>query len=245
MDTLDTIKSLGLSDKEARVYVMILEHGPSSPQEISNTSGLKRPTVYVILGELMNRGIASFIPYSKKKMYRVISPDELFQNVENKIKSAKERLPEIKSLQKSDSEKPYTLFFDGVEGIKQIMSYKLEEMQNDELLHFMSTTSKKTIDLFGGFREYNKELKNKKISMRGITPSDSSLKTYRKEDKEFGREVKEVDLQEYKSNVSIEMGKTWVKIVDLYNLQGIIIQNETITRSLKQIFEMVYSRLEK
>jgi len=245
MDTLSIIKLLGLSDKEARVYVAILEQGPSSPQEISHISGLKRPTVYVILGELMERGIVSFIPYSKKKMYRVISPDELFQNVENKIKIVKEKLPEIKSLQKSDSEKPYTLFFDGVEGIKQIMSYKLEEMQNDELLHFMSITSKKTIDLFEGFREYNRELRNKKISMRGITPSDSLLKTYRKEDKEFGREVKEVDLHEYKSNVSIEMGKTWVKIVDLYNLQGIIIQNETITRSLKQIFEMIWKRLEK
>lgn len=245
MDTLNTIKSLGLSDKEARVYIMILEHGPSSPQEISHISGLKRPTVYVILGELMKQGIASFIPYSKKKMYRVISPDELFEKVENKIKAVKEKLPEIKSLQKSELEKPYTLFFDGVEGIKQIMDYKLEEIQNDEVLHFMSTTSKKTIDLFEGFKEYNKELRDKNISVRGITPSDPILKTYRKEDKEFGRQVKEVNLQEYKSNVSIEMGKTWVKIVDLYNLQGIIIQNETITKALKQIFEMVYSRLEK
>lgn len=246
MDILKTLKTVGLNEKEALVYKAILENGPSSPQEISRLSGLKRPTTYVILSELVYKGISFLIPYSQKKIYRVISPEELLKKVEEKIKIVREQLPELQALQKSETEeKPYVLFFDGVDGIKQIMDYKLEEVKNGEILHFMSTTSKKVIDLFEGFAEYNEELLGKNISVRGISPNDPILKMYRKEDEEYNRQVKELNLQEYKSNVSIEIGKTWVKMADFYNLQGIVIQNKTIAESLKQIFEMTWKRLEK
>lgn len=198
------------------------------------------------MNELVYKGVAFLIPYSEKKIYRIVSPEELLKNVEEKVKIAREKLPELQALQKNETEeKPYVLFFDGVDGIKQIMDYKLEEVKNDEILHFMSTTSKKVIDLFEGFAEYNEELMSKNISVRGISPNDPILKIYRKEDGEYNRQVKELNLQEYKSNVSIEIGKTWVKIADFYNLQGIVIQNKTIAESLKQIFEMTWKRLKK
>ncbi len=246
MDTLKILKTVGLNQKEALVYKAILENGPSSPQEVSHLSGLKRPTTYVILNKLVYQSIVFLIPYSEKKIYRIISPKELLDRMECKIEIVKEKIPELQALQKNETgEKPYVLLFDGVEGVKQIMNYKLEEMENNEILHFMSTASKKVINLFEGFTEYNSRLKKKNISVRGISPSNSILKIYRNEDQKFNRQIKELNLKEYKSNVSIEIGKTWVKITDLYNLQGIVIQNKIITQSLKQIFEIIWKRLEK
>ena len=53
------IKKLGLSDKEAKVYLTVLELGQAPVAEISVHSGVVRVTVYVILEELKKKGLVS------------------------------------------------------------------------------------------------------------------------------------------------------------------------------------------
>ncbi|MBI2446316.1 MAG: hypothetical protein HYV51_00660 [Parcubacteria group bacterium] len=53
------IKKIGLSDKETKVYLAILELGQAPVAEIAAHSGVVRVTVYVILEELKKKGLIS------------------------------------------------------------------------------------------------------------------------------------------------------------------------------------------
>ena len=56
---LDTLKNLGLTDNESQVYFAALGMGPTSVQEISSQSGVKRTSVYSIIRDLQSMGLMS------------------------------------------------------------------------------------------------------------------------------------------------------------------------------------------
>ena len=51
------LKELGFTDKEIEVYVTLLEQGRLTPAIIALSTGIKRPTVYGILKELIKKGV--------------------------------------------------------------------------------------------------------------------------------------------------------------------------------------------
>ena len=87
--TIEALQNIGLSEKEAKVYLALLQLGRTSAYAVAEKSGLKKPTAYVILGELMHKGLALKIPRNKKQLFIAKQPDEFFALVEERLNSAK------------------------------------------------------------------------------------------------------------------------------------------------------------
>ena len=68
---------LGLTDKEAGVYLAMLELGPASVQEIARKSGVNRSTSYLTIEALKERGLASSSTRGKKMLFTAESPSRL------------------------------------------------------------------------------------------------------------------------------------------------------------------------
>jgi len=242
MELQEAIESLGLSEKEAKIYLALLGAGASSAYGIAVRSGLKRPTTYVILDDLVRRGVVLLVPRSKKKLYRARDPQFLFERAEKKFKEAKAKLPEIEARAKQESYKPRTLYFEGIEGVKEVLNYHTKELAGGEIKGFYAKTSPEIMKKFDNYKEYNENLKKNNIKLRGIAPKDPSLSSFRKTDKEFRREFKEIPKEEYSSEVAIEIGKDFVRFFDPVNLQGLVIDNPAIAKTMNQIFEMVWKK---
>ena len=54
---LDTLVSLGINEKSARIFLAALSLGTATAQNIANGAGLKRPTAYLHLQELLKMGL--------------------------------------------------------------------------------------------------------------------------------------------------------------------------------------------
>ena len=241
MEIIEALQNLNLSEKEAKVYMALLGLGEATAYAIAHKSGLKKPTTYVVIDELIKKGLATKVPRVKKSIYTAKSPEDLLAEAENRLRIVKEKLPEMQALVKGQKKKPRVYFFEGLQGSKQAMQYGLKRMKGQEMVAFWATARKETIEQFDYFKDFNDTLKSLNISLRGVAPSDPVLKEFRKADKEYKRNVKTISTKEYNPTVSIELGDSFVKIQDFDNLQNIIIENENITNSLKQIFEMVWS----
>ena len=57
--TKEKLQELGLSEKEARVYLALFELGPSVVSGLAKKAGINRSTTYVILETLAKRGLVS------------------------------------------------------------------------------------------------------------------------------------------------------------------------------------------
>lgn len=240
MSPTQAIEYLGFNEKEAKVYLALLSLGQASVYAIADTSGLKRPTAYVIIDELEKKGAVSRVLRTRKQQYKAKSPDELISEAENRLNLVKHHLPEIKALVKEEETKPRVMFFEGMHGLNKTLMYGLKQMKGKEIQGFYATNSKETLEKFGHFKEFNEKVKDACITLRGLAPNDPQIEEFRKTDKEYGHTFKILPMTDYSPTVSIEMGEGFVKIQDWENLQALIIENKNITKTLKQIFELVW-----
>ncbi len=120
MEISDVLNQTGLNQKQAGVYLALLELGTASVQLIAAKAGLKRPTTYLILDELQQKGIVSIIPRAKKALYTAESPEKLIYDLRKKEELLKSTMPNLLALFNAKKEKPNVQLFEGKEGVKQI-----------------------------------------------------------------------------------------------------------------------------
>lgn len=119
------LKSVGLADKESKVYLASLELGPATAQQISQKAGVNRATTYVQIELLTEKGLMSSFEKGKKTFFNAESPEFLLKLVEkekNQIVEKENTLKgifgELKDLFEYAGERPVVRFFEGKEGLK-------------------------------------------------------------------------------------------------------------------------------
>ena len=140
LEYIEKLQDIGLNDKQARAYLALLELGRGSAASVASKSGLKPPTAYVILKELIARGFVRRIPKAKKQLFIAESPDVALTLFEERIAGFKEAIPGLDALAKGiGTLKTRTLFFEGMSGMRNAYMYRRDELKNSEYLAYFAT----------------------------------------------------------------------------------------------------------
>jgi len=121
------LENTGLSDKQTAVLGVLLENGGSMlVASIARAAKLNRTTVYDILNELVDKGLASKVKKEGAFRYQSIAPESLPSYVERRrdaLEESKRELaelvPQIKLMQSKGRALPKVQFFEGQEGMQQ------------------------------------------------------------------------------------------------------------------------------
>ena len=173
---LNKLKDIGLSEKEAKVYLGMLELGPATVLEISAKAEINRPTTYLQIESLKKRGLVSTQIKGKKQLFMAESPEQLDillerekKILEQKQGELKEILPELESLFRTSDSKPVVRFFEGKEGLMKILEEFLKT-KNKPILGIAAIEPK--YEIFPDILEdYSKRRVSKKINSRVIYTS--------------------------------------------------------------------------
>ena len=118
--------SLNFSEKEASVYLALLELGKGTVSQIARKANINRTHGYNILDILVNKGLANISGKEPKQEYVAESPDKIKDMVRAEIKKQEEFLkeadkiiPELKSVHNVKG-RPQIRFYEGKEGIQQV-----------------------------------------------------------------------------------------------------------------------------
>ncbi len=242
MDTTKALESLGLSEKESRVYISLLELGKANVTRIAELSKLKRPTVYVLLEELRKKRLVLKVPHVKNALFIAQDPDEFFQESLKRVKEAHSTLSQLKSIHRKDN-KVSTMYFEGEEGVRDALLYRYTELADTEIVGFFAKGETLTPKLFKICHEWREKTHQTNTTLRAIAPKHNSLKEFRDTDNELGQLFKSVSVDEYSSDVSIDATSLFVRIILFDVKQAIIIENPAIVRTVQQIFEISWKNL--
>src|SRR3989338_3159988 len=123
----EELQKLGLTEHEAKVYLTALSLGPSSVAQISEQANMKRPTVYLVLENLIKRGLVLESFAGKKRLFEAEKPqklEKLTKRMRRQVVDAEilleSILPGLIKLPKQYSEEPKVNFYSGLEGLKNI-----------------------------------------------------------------------------------------------------------------------------
>ena len=123
----EKLREFGFSEKEAAVYLALMEIGSAIASDIAKKSKLNRSTTYVILDMLTKRGLVSMVDRDGIQLYHAAPPEQLVQYLQSMAKqyagladTAKNLLPEFKSARKESAPAPKFQLFQGSEGIRSV-----------------------------------------------------------------------------------------------------------------------------
>lgn len=240
-----SLEQIGLSEKQVAVYTTLLSIGRGSAERIARHANIKRTTIYVILDELEKLGLIYTILDKARKLYRPLSPEFLISNKSKELNEVSKIVPQVEAMLRKEGvkDKPRVLYFQGVDGFKRTVEYKMEDLRDGRLKSFMGSTDKETLALFGDyFHQYNKKLLRMNTKEQGISPDTPEVAEFNK-DYRGGEKYPNMDIQVlpadlYNPSVSVEIGPAWVKIYDFKNLQSLVIESEAVAESWEQIFNL-------
>ena len=135
------LKQLNFSDKEIDVYLAALKLGKGSITELAKKANIKRPTAYVVLEKLKEMGLVSLSKKKNKQVFIAEDPEKLLKAVEEekeeiikKEEKIKEALPKFKALRKKDTTVPLIKYYEGKEGIWNIVEDLVESKQENWII---------------------------------------------------------------------------------------------------------------
>lgn len=249
MDIKTILEEFGLSNSESKVYLSLLQLGPTPARAIARNSGVNRGTAYDHLKKLVDLGLASF--YRKGKQHFVAEPPErLLEAVEDKQTKLQrlkvniaEKLPELKSVFAQQGGKPSVRVYEGTRGVKKILEDVLKtvtELERKEYCVYSSATAKEREIIYEEFPEFNKKRIENKINVKTISLG-------------IGGELSGMDERKWldgAKNISrstheiIYGGKVAHIGLDDSNAPfGVIIENQGIFETQKMIFELNWKKL--
>lgn len=240
METEKQLQSLGLSEKEAKLYLNALELGTFSVMSIANKSGLKRPTCYLILEELVKKGLVSIVPKAKKTVYIAESPDVLIRQAEKNASLAKKLAPQLYEIFNTDKKQPIIKYYSGQKGVhniyEDILKSNIREYyyigSGEELIKmagkdFIDDWIKKRIE---------KGIKTYSIRMR---KTEVSEKIYQ-ETKEAFREIRYSPTDIYIPDTILIYGEKVAIISTRKDNFGFVIESDEFVKTMSGLFKALW-----
>jgi len=228
---MQELKEAGLTDNESKVYLALIDLGPSLAGQIARKTGMHRRTVYDTIEMLIEKGLIGYIQKNNRKLFQAANPDRLLEIIKEKQNILS---PFVESLQEkfhSTKEKEETNFYKGKEGLKTIF----EDQLNSKEILILGASPKAYDILQFYFKWYDKTRKQKKINSR-IIASDKKIE----KSKIPLAEIRYLP-QKYENPVSVNIyGDKTAIILWAKEPIAILIKNKEIASAYKTYFELMW-----
>lgn len=172
---LDTLRKIGLSEGEIKVYSVLLDLGSSPLNKIHESVGIERRNIYDILNKLIERGLVAYIAENKKRYFHVTPPKRILGYLEERqeeIEQIKKRIePELQKLtQKFEAKKTaiHAEVYRGSEGVKTVW----EDMLDQKAIYWIGSGRYVPKSFPHFFSRWNARRIEKKITMYNLIRSE-------------------------------------------------------------------------
>lgn len=253
MSTERELVELGLSEKEAKVYVALLVLGKASAQAIARRASIVRPTTYVILESLTRKGLAGKAtgPDAKKMLFRAEAPERLGQYLEQQQRDVADRrrhlvdlLPNLRSLHFSSEGRPRVRLFEGKEGLENLQR-EFIAASPDEVIGILSDdVMAEQFPRESG--EYEQNIRSIRlgsgISSRHIYTSSRGPLHTKEQDRALLRESRFMPTDVLPVNASFAVHGALLSVTSFRNkIIGVLIEHPDIAASFRAVFECLWA----
>lgn len=249
-DIKNLLKTYGLGEGEIEVFLATVQIGPQVVSLIARKAGVNRASAYDIIRRLIFMGLVKEIPRGKVKRYEAVEPQliqqklqEVKSRVENQIKLFGELKPEINALYGIKFDKPAVSFYEGLEGVKNILLDTIEDSKTREIWSYASADYLKMGFGKDFLDRYWKRRTELKIPTLGIISGTEEAKRIFTEEKNLSelRRVKFVNPEKsFTNEIDIYADKISIISLDSKNLYGVIIKSESMANTQRSIYELLW-----
>ncbi len=238
------LRSLGFSESEAIVYLISLEMGQASVQDLAKAAGVSRVTTYAVIESLTERGLMSSLEKGKKKLFVAESPERLVSFVQGKMKRTEATLRELESslgelklLQKG--EKPVVKFFEGTEALRAIEE-DVRMVKPKETIEFSNLDRFEALSPPSDRQEFFKDIRKWKHRRRSIYMT-AELDLAEKASQGHEIQVLAPGKNDFFGDIYVYGNK--IALVTLRGkLISVLIESEDLAETFRALFELAWEK---
>ncbi len=236
----NSLMEFGLSEKEAKVYLVALGLGATTILKLTRLSGLKRPTVYTIVESLTKKGLFSIEIFGLKKTYRAENPNRLEVIFDQKKQELTRNLPILQDLYLKDKSDSFIRYYEGLEAVKLVYEEILETVNSgDDYMVIGNQEEWLSLDkkFFIKFIEKRAKLN---LNIRLLFQDSNIAREHQKFEKNYNEKIKVLP-PETTLTTNLVITSDRVIIHQLTNpISAIVIQNKNVARMNKEMFEIMW-----
>ena len=235
---------MGLSEKEACVYLASLELGSAVVQDIAKKANVNRATTYVCIEALAARGLMSTFVKGKKRYFSGETPERLLSIVrlqrlelEEKEKEVESIIPRLMALFNADGEKPQIRYLEGPQGIRTVR--QMFATTEGEFIQIIPVDEVKNMDaILEGHDEHFETLRKNGGVGRVLALTASAPDQLRPLP---GTEIRAIPPEKFPLHGEISVrGNTIFMYSYKSNLLGLIITSKELSAAVRALFELAW-----
>ncbi|MFH0857094.1 MAG: helix-turn-helix domain-containing protein, partial [bacterium] len=167
MNIKNILEQFNMQGKKADVYLASLEEGGATAYAIAKKVGLKRPTVYDILNQLLKDGLVYKSAKKKITYFYPADPERILYRQREREKDSRDVMPYLQNLYNAPKVKPAITYFEGKEGIKEMYEDSLKSLdKGGEILAYVGEDILSYLPKYAA--DYVMRRVEKGIRLRGI-----------------------------------------------------------------------------
>ncbi len=242
------MQKIGLTEKEASVYLAALRLGKSPVQIIAKEAMVNRGTAYNIIESLTKKGLISSYQEGKKQYFFAESPDQLellfkqqLEEIEFNRNRLKELLPELKQMDNKEKDKPVVRYFEGKNGIRAMVEDMFDVKKGTEVVMFYSFD--KIAEVFSEKErmDWAKKRTDREIRVRALYNKNDRI-----ERKAVNGESILIDknMAFFKSDIAIYENRIRMASLDK-KMFGIVVEGKDLADSFRALFNLAWNNINK
>ncbi len=235
---LEILKELGLTNTEIKIYISLLQLGPSLASKISQHSKVERAVTYHTLEKLIRKGIASYVIRENRKYFSAAEPEKLKALMIEKEDLLNNLIPELKKLEKPQDQPLSIEVFRGIEGYKTVMEDLINEKKPYCIIGYAGKGA--MISKFW-YMHYQKRRIKRKIPRYLLIHHNKKNIESLKYPLTKTRVLPETIIYEPKSSTIIYGKDKVLLFLPLQEFAGIIIKNKETHNSYQEYFNILWN----
>ncbi|MFC1697598.1 TrmB family transcriptional regulator [Nanoarchaeota archaeon] len=167
------LEDIGLTQGEIKVYLALLEQGPSSAGEILKQAKIQNSVFHFNINRLIEKGLVAYRKKNKFRIYSAADPNQFLTYMKDKETQIKTFLPQLKAKQAFAKEKEEAEIFEGKKGIMTALNILIEDTKpGDEFLFYPDEYQLRDEEIEKFFIRYNTKRKDKKLKVKAIATKE-------------------------------------------------------------------------
>lgn len=238
----DKLMRLGFNDKEAKVYLALLELGEATINQICLKTKIKRTTTYDVITSLKEKGYLTSTLKGSRKKYIAKDPRELETKLEQRKVLLRTMMPELLSICNLIERKPKVRFYEGDEGLKEIYMDTLK-YPNQPIYSWVTDEVWGILDTEFLYSYLDSRVKNK-IWAYVIAQDTKKNRAYRDDDAKYIRKTLFESDPDFHVEVEIDLyGDRNIGIMVFGEKIGLVIESKKLYNTIKSIFDSQWVNL--
>ncbi|MBI2148328.1 hypothetical protein HYU23_01500 [Candidatus Woesearchaeota archaeon] len=238
---------LGLNKNEAKIYINLLQLGPTTTGPLIKKTGIYRVILYDTLYKLISKGLVSFFVKNNRKNFVAEKPEKIVEIIKEKELIAQSLILKFKTITKKEDIKQSVLAYEGFSGIKSAQEnyfIYMEKFKNkyNYLMFGASTSLHKKLDAYFNYFHNRRSKLNIKAKL-----------VFNKDARKYGKLKAFYKLTQVKYMPENIITPSWISTYGPCLLIGLsediplafFIVNEKIAQSYRNYFDLIWNLAKK